>query len=70
MFQSLIVSIVVKWKRYVATRPLYLELVRTFSVTSDRHSDQTGLIKNRKLLTHVIGKSRGIALGIGHIQLL
>lgn len=70
MFQSLIVSIVVKWKRYVATRPLYLELVRTFSVTSDRHSDQTGLIKNRKLLTHVIEKSRGIALGIGHIQLL
>lgn len=60
----------VKRKQSIATRHLHLELVRTFSVTSDRNPNRTGLIKTRKLLTHLTGKSRGTALGIGHIRLL
>lgn len=28
---------VVKWKQYIATRHLHLELVRTFSMISDRN---------------------------------
>lgn len=59
-------DIVVKQKQcdYLATRHLHLELVRTFTVTSDRNPDHTGLIKNRKLLTHITEKSGGMALGL------